>query len=413
MEGVLCRSGKVFRDAYKIVGTSPLVPVFLSLTYLTKSIGSDYYAYSVVASGILLGLSIYIVGYMKEKRNEEQMSTLGDMSRGVSKMLSDVAEVIVLLSKYTVLLITVDVFINTLFVRFPFMEEIRGSISIYRILFGLGLALVGLTIYVVSTFFKKTFLAVSVVATLVMAIMLAMCYLLGVNSVFHRQDNVKDDSLSSFFWITAVTLYTMEFVSGGVKMVNESRHRELNKYVAIASASIVSILLLVFVYAAEWMRTANNSLDILKLVFLRSSKLNDYLKEYTIDKYCLTSSIMCICIPVVCVAMFAIQFDVFIGSFKNLANTKDDNKILLLSLAVLGMIFIQVLFNEVFGAFHFYLALVVVGMTPLLAYHPYICYIVTSKKITLFTAVSVLAIIFICGVLVGTTKTLIDMARIS
>ncbi|KAM0672474.1 hypothetical protein CWI42_012380 [Ordospora colligata] len=413
MEGVLCQSGKVFSDAYRIMGASPLVPVFLSLTYLTRNISSEYYAYSVIASGILLGLSIYVVGYVKEKRNEEQVSTLGDMSRGVSKMLSDAAEAIVVLSKYIVLLITVDVFINTLFVRFPFMEEIRSSISIYRVLFGLGLALVSLMIYVMSTFFRKTFLAVSAAAMLVMAIMLGVCYLLGVNSAFHRQDSAKDDSLSSFFWITAIALYTMEFVSGGVKVVNESRHRELNKYVAIASASMVSAILLIFVYAAEWMRSTNNSLDILKLVFLKSSKLNNYLKEHTIDKYCITSSIMCICIPVACVAIFAIQFDVFIRSFKKLVNAENDNKILLLSLAVLGMIFIQVLFNEVFGTFHFYLALVVVGITPLLAYHPYICYIVTSKKITLFTAVSVLAIIFICGVLVGTTKTLIDMAQIS
>ncbi|ADM11467.2 uncharacterized protein Eint_050180 [Encephalitozoon intestinalis ATCC 50506] len=398
-------------QSYKIIGTSPIIPVFLSLTYFTKGVKTEYYTYGIIASGILMGLSLYIVEYIGKKRSEEKLKSLGDISRGFCGPLSKTVDVFSAVLKYTTLLITVDVFFNVLFIYFPFLDEIRKSMAIYKILFGLGLALVGLTLYVFSTFSRKIFLIISASASILFIVAIIAGYFLGINSALPKPSYSQGSLLPSFFWVTTIAFYTAEFISGGVKIIGESMHRESAKYVAITSSLSVSGMYLVLLHLARWIRSSYNSLDILNLMFLRSSKLNTYLRTSTIDKYCITTKVMCILIPIVCISLFVIQFDSFVESFKNLVNAEGDTRLWLLSLLVLSIVFIQVLFNEIIGPFHFYVVLFVIGMTPLLVYHPFICYIFASKKIKFFTAVCILAMIFTSAALVGTIRTLIDILQ--
>ncbi|KAG5859631.1 hypothetical protein KMI_05g08130 [Encephalitozoon hellem] len=411
MENTRSRVCSTLGQAYKIIGTSPLIPVFLSLTYFTKGIRTEYYTYGIIASGILLGLSLYIIEYVGKKRGEEDVKSLGDISRGFSRFLSEAVDVFVVASKYTTLLITVDVFFNVLFVYFPFLDEIRKSMAIYKILFGLGLALVGLTLYVFSTFTRKIFLVASASASIMFVAALVIGYFLGMNSALPKPSYFQRNMLPSFFWVTTIAFYTMEFISGGAKIVGASGHGENGKYVAISTTLAVSGIYLVLLHSAGWIRSSHNSLDILNLIFLKSSRLNNYLKKYTIDKYCITTKAMCILIPIICISLFVIQFDGFIESFKNLVNAESDNRLWMLSLFMLSAVFIQVLFNEVIGSFHFYLVLIVIGVTPLMVYHPFICYIFASQKIRFFTAVCILAMIFTSATLVGTVRTLIDILQ--
>nr|AGE95385.1 hypothetical protein ECU05_0210 [Encephalitozoon cuniculi] len=411
MESMRSRFCSTLGQVYKIIGSSPLVPVFLSLTYFTRGIKTGYYTYGIIASGILLGLSLYVVEYIGKKREEERPKSLGDISKGFSRPLSEAVDVLAILSKYTTLLIIVDVFFNVLFIYFPFLDEIRKSMAVYKILFGLGSALVGLTLYVFSTFSRKMFLAVSASASILFVAAVVIGYFLGMNSALSKPSYSRGNLLPSFFWVTTIAFYTMEFVSGGVKIVGESTHRESAKYVAAGSMLSVSGMYLILLHSAGWIRSNYNSLDILNLIFLKSSKLNTYLRKSTIDKYCITTKAMCIFIPVICISLFVTQFDAFIESFKNLVSAENDNKLWLLSLLMLSIVFIQVLFNEMIGTFHFYVVLVVIGMTPLLVYHPFICYIFASRKIKFFTAVCILAIIFTSATLVGTIRTLIDILQ--
>lgn len=411
MENMRSRLCSVAGQAYKIIGTSALVPVFLSLTYFTKGAGTEYYTYGIIAAGVLLGLSLYIVEYIGKKREGERLKSAGDLSRGFSRPLSEVVDVFVMVSKYTTLLITVDVFSNMLFAYFPLLDEIRKSMAVYKILFGLGLALIGLTLYVSSTFCRRISLFVSASATVMFVSIVVVGYFLGMNSALPKQSYSRGSLLPSFFWVTTIAFYTMEFISGGTKVVSDSRNKGDAKYVAMVSTVAISGMYLILLHLARWMRSSYNSLDILNLMLRRSSKLNTYLRTSTIDKYGITTKAMCICIPLICMSLFVAQFDAFVESFKSLVKTENDNKLWLLSLLVLSMVFIQVLFNEVIGAFHFYLVLIVIGITPLLIYHPFVCYIFTSKKVRFFTAVCVLAMIFTSAILVGTTRTLIDILQ--
>lgn len=411
MENTRSRVCSTLGQTYKIVGTSPLIPVFLSLTYFTKGIKTEYYTYGIIASGMLLGLSLYIIEYVGKKRSEESVKSLGDVSKGFSRLLSEAVDVFVVASKYTTLLITVDVFFNVLFIYFPFLDEIRKSMAIYKILFGLGSALVGLTLYVFSTFTRKMFLIASASASILFVATVMVGYFLGMNSALPKPSYSQGTMLPSFFWVTTIAFYTMEFISGGVKIIGESEHIENGKYVAISTMLAVSGMYLILLHSAGWIRSSYNSLDILNLIFLKSSKLNVYLRKYTIDKYCITTKAMCIFVPIICISLFVIQFDGFVESFKNLVSAESDNKLWMLSLFMLSVVFIQVLFNEIIGSFHFYMVLIVVGITPLLVYHPFICYIFASRKVRFFTAVCILAMIFTSATLVGTVRTLIDILQ--
>lgn len=411
MENSQNRSCSSLSSALKIVGTSPVVLMVLSLTYFTQNVRREHYAYGIIAAGTLLGLSLYIVSRIS-RDSETRPKSLGDISGNISRFLARAVDVILMVSKYMVLLIIIDIFANILFTYFPFVDEVRKSLAIYRILFGLGLALIGLTLYISLIRYQSVFLVLSVAATLVFSLTLVVQYFLGVNLALPKPLYSPGSPLPSFFWATTLAFYSMEFVSGSIKIMSESTNsRSSSCYIAITSALVVSAIYITILLSGGWIRSSPSAPGTLDLIFLESSKLNHYLKTSTIDRYAITSTVLCVCLPVLCIVLFVTQFDIFIEAFKNLVNTGSENKLWTLSLLILGVLFTQTLFNDIAGGFHFYLMVVVIGITPVLADHPFLCYLLSSKKITLLTAVCILATLFICAVLVGTIRTLGDVLQ--
>lgn len=393
-------SGSSFVTMSRVAGTSPMIPIFLSLSFFARNVRQEYYGYGIIAAGALLGMSLYI-GNRIRSRSEGEVKSMGDLSRSVCAPLGRVVDVFVVASRYMTLLIILDVFANILFVYFPLLDEVRQSLAVYRVLFSMGLALAALTLYMSSNNCQRMLPAVSLTATLVFVCAVIAEHFLGADSALPMPRYTVESPLPSLFWATTLAFYTMDFVSGSVQTASS-----MNRYASAACASVVSAIYLTMVFCGAWMRSNPDSLSIVKQIFLDTSSLNQYLKTSTIDRYFVTSRAMRVSLPILCVALFLMQFDVLMESLRNMVDVETNSRMWIVSFVLLAAACMQTLFNELTGELHFYLMVAVLGATPLVASYPFVCNILASKKVTPFLAICILALLFMCAAAVGTARIL-------